>query len=260
MARKRTVSELKSKILQPALTSHYEVKIFPPQSLSADFLEIADQDLLTLSCTEASLPGSSLNTFEINNDYSGVTERHAYRRMYDERIDLTFYVDGKNYLPIKFFEFWMDYIDGSVDPSNLPVTGDDLTSEQITQSNPKLQPDYTYRVRYPKGTEGYQANHIEVIKFEKNYNRRIRYDFLDAYPIAINSMPISYDNSNLLKCTVGLSYKRYVVHNVYNPDTSKSIRDELSTFQSIPETNGSNILQNFIDSQGNLNLGSQSIA
>lgn len=166
MARKRRVSELKSKILQPALTSHYEVKIFPPQSLSANFLEIADQDLLTLSCTEASLPGSSLNTFEINNDYNGVTERHAYRRMYDERIDLTFYVDGRNYLPIKFFEFWMDYIDGSIDPGNLPVTGNDLTSEQITSSNPKLQPDYTYRVRYPKGIDGYQADHIEITKFE----------------------------------------------------------------------------------------------
>ena len=230
MARKRKVSELKSKILQPALTSHYEVKINPPQSLSANFLEIADQDLLTLSCTEASLPGSSINTFEINNDYTGVTERHAYRRMYDERIDLTFYVDGRNYLPIKFFEFWMDYIDGSIDPDNLPPpAGNDFNSEAINDSNLKLQPDYTYRVRYPKGASGYQADHIEIVKFERNYNRKIRYDFLDAYPIAINSMPVSYDGSDLLKCTVGMSYKRYVMHNVYNPETSKSIQDELST-------------------------------
>ena len=229
MARKRKVSELKSKILQPALTSHYEVRIFPPRGVNSNFLDIIDQDLLTLYCTEASLPGSSINTFEINNDYTGVTERHAYRRMYDERIDLTFYVDGRNYLPIKFFEFWMDYIDGSIDPDNLPPVGDDLTTEAINDSNLKLQPDYTYRVRYPKGASGYQADHIEIVKFEKDYSRKIRYDFLDVYPIAVNSMPISYDGSDLLKCTVGMSYKRYVMHNVYNPETSKSIQDELLT-------------------------------
>ena len=232
MATKRKVSELKSKILQPALTSHYEVRIFTPPGLTSSNANLSsyDQDLMTVYCTEASLPGSSLNTFEINNDYNGATERHAYRRMYDERIDLTFYVDGRNYLSIKFFELWMDYIDGSIDPDNLPpATGDDLTSEEITETKPKLQRDYTYRVRYPKGAKGYQADHIEITKFEKDYNRRIRYDFLDAYPIAINSMPISYDGSDLLKCTVGISYKRYVMHNVYNPDTSKSIKDELSS-------------------------------
>mgnify|MGYP001302416598 CR=1 FL=1 len=110
------------------------------------------------------------DTFEINNDYNGATERHAYRRMYDERIDLTFYVDGRNYLPIKFFELWMDYIDGSIDPNNLPATGDDLTQEAITESNPKLQPDYTYRVRYPRD---YQSDTIQILKFEKNYNKII---------------------------------------------------------------------------------------
>lgn len=242
MATKKSVSELKSKILQPALTSHYEVRIFTPLGLNSSDANLSsyDQDLMTLYCTEASLPGSSLNTFEINNDYNGATERHAYRRMYDERIDLTFYVDGRNYLPIKFFELWMDYIDGSIDPNNLPATGDDLTQEAITESNPKLQPDYTYRVRYPKGTKGYQADHIEITKFEKDYNRRIRYDFLDAYPIAINSMPVSYNDSDLLKCTVGMSYKRYVMHNVYNPETSKSIRDDLSARFNPPDAGDAN--------------------
>jgi hypothetical protein len=34
-------------------------------------------------------------TLEITGDYTGVTERHAYRRVYDDRIDLTFYVDAE---------------------------------------------------------------------------------------------------------------------------------------------------------------------
>jgi len=40
---------------------------------------------------EANLPGSSLATIE-TLDYMGVTERHAYRRLYDDTIDFTFLV------------------------------------------------------------------------------------------------------------------------------------------------------------------------
>ena len=32
--------------------------------------------------------------------------------MFDDRIDLTFYVDAQNYLPIRAFEFWKEYITG----------------------------------------------------------------------------------------------------------------------------------------------------
>ena len=42
---------------------------------------------------KASLPGTSLATTELNNDHSGVTERHAYRRQYDTTSSFTFYVD-----------------------------------------------------------------------------------------------------------------------------------------------------------------------
>ena len=49
-------------------------------------------------------------------------------------------------------------------------------------------------------------------KFERDYEGRyLRYRFLQAYPISINSMPVSYDSSQLLKCTVSFTYTRYVV-------------------------------------------------
>ena len=50
---------------------------------------------LNLACSEASLPGSSLATLEQTSDRTGVTERHVHRRMFDDRIDLTFYVDAQ---------------------------------------------------------------------------------------------------------------------------------------------------------------------
>ena len=39
----------------------------------------------------------------------------------------------------------------------------------------------------------------------------LTYTFVKSYPIAVNSMPVSYDASNLLKCTVSMSYIRYFI-------------------------------------------------
>ena len=101
---KVTVSQLKTKLLRPALTSHFLCEFGIPggfegklgitlddwlkQKQSAGLAGISYNSVnetLQLSCSEASLPGSSLLTNEINNDYTGVTERHAYRRSYDDR-------------------------------------------------------------------------------------------------------------------------------------------------------------------------------
>jgi len=212
MPSKRTVSEIKANLLRPALTSHFEVEIgIPPGNAFTDFLRLngvpwndATVNKLYLMCSEAVLPGSSLATHEINNDFTGVTERHVYRRIYDDRIDLTFYVDAENYFPIRFFETWIKYIvDEGISPQ--PERGG------IGSKNP----NYFYRGRYPegdgKGNKGYVAEGLKVIKFERDYKQKLEYDFIRSYPISITSMPVSYDSSSLLKCTVSMSYIRYVL-------------------------------------------------
>ena len=37
----------------------------------------------------------------------------------------------------------------------------------------------------------------------------LTYTFIDAFPRTISSMPVTYDASDLLKCTVSFSYTRY---------------------------------------------------
>lgn len=158
-----------------------------------------NQGKLDLMCSEAVLPGSNLATFEINDNFHGVTERHAYRRVYDDRIDLTFYVDAGNYLPIRYFETWMKYI---VDESR---------GKQADKNAGSEDREYFYRVRYPEGKNGYTADGLTVTKFERDYTQTLEYKFIRAFPISINSMPVSYDSSSLLKCTVSMSYIRYVL-------------------------------------------------
>ena len=194
----KTMQQIKNNILSPALTSHYGVEIGIPNALRGMLSNAGGQQAqLNLMCTEATLPGSNLATMQINNNFTGVTERHAYRRVFDDRINLTFYVDSENYLPIRFFEAWQSYIMNE------------------NQNDPRGS-NYSYRTRYPDGDDGYTATGLRVKKFERDYRNELTYEFVKSYPISITSMPVSYDTSSLLKCTVAMTYLRYVV--IQTPD------------------------------------------
>ena len=211
VARKKSMSQIKTNLLRPALTSHYGVTIGIPEALRK-FLPNAggDQEKLNLSCSEAVLPGSNLATMQINNNFTGVTERHAYRRVFDDRVNFTFYVNADNYLPIRFFEAWKSYIMNE-DTANPFLTGGPASLDSLPSPKDK---NYNYRVRYPDEPEsGYTATGLTITKFERDYPRRniLTYEFIKSYPISVSSMPVSYDTSGLLKCTVSMTYLRYVV-------------------------------------------------
>jgi hypothetical protein len=255
MPTRKSVSDIKSRLLRPALTSHFEVEIPIP---GGDFFEkflpqnnipmsSEKQIQLRLLCSEATLPGSNLATLEINNDFTGVTERHAYRRIYDDRIDLTFYVDAENYLPIRFFETWMKYI---VDESMARQPDKDAGSED---------PYYFYRVRYPDGdgngdgkNPGYVVSGLKVIKFERDYNQRLEYKFIKAYPISVSSMPVSYESSSLLKCMVSMTYIRYVLLQESSKDQTINSNFNLNA-QELAALNSSQVFAN--PNLRNLNFG-----
>ena len=194
----RTVSNIKANLLRPATTSHFEVEI-PIIGALSKWRGIGKQDKIQLMCSEASLPGSNLATFDISNDRTGVTEKHVHRRIFDDRIDLTFYVDAGLYQPIKFFEEWIGYI-----TNGRKISPKDNDTQLKTES-------YFYQMRYP---DDYVASGLKVTKFEKDHLNPLTYEFVNSFPLAINSMPVSYDGSSLLKCTVSMSYIRYVVRDL----------------------------------------------
>ena len=206
----RNIDTIKATLLAPATTSHFDVEIgFPSGSLGAKLRQVlggttVQQDRLNLMCSEAVLPGSSLATTEVNNDYTGVTERHAYRRIYDETIDLSFYVDAGNYLPVQFFETWISEI---------------LNEDQ----EEAISPNYTYRAKYPDDYMNEQG--LKIIKFEKDLNSQLQYTFIRSYPRSITSMPVTYDGSSLLKCSVQMSYIRYVMRAITNTSRKTVIGD-----------------------------------
>ena len=68
---------------------------------------------------------------------------------------------------------------------------------------------------------------LKVRKFEKDRKQLLEYEFFRAYPIQITSMPVSYEASSLLKCTVSMTYLRYLITSVVT-DNSPSLFDPLS--------------------------------
>jgi hypothetical protein len=207
VAKHYKMSELKQKLMRPAQTSVYMVSVQTNPGVNSfvsqrGYSSTKHQEMINLACCETSLPGSSLATHEVNNDYHGVTEKMAYRRIYDDTIDLTFYVDFE-YQVIKYFQGWMNYIVGE---------GEYFTSEQYKN------PATFYRMKYPSQ---YKSD-IHLIKFEKDISKNsprptIQYQFIQAFPINIVSIPVSYDASDLLKMTVSFAYTRYVITNGFTP-------------------------------------------
>jgi hypothetical protein len=203
----KSIADIKSALLNPATTSHFEVTIARPDGLKPEYLSQngvkfgRDQGKLNLLCSDALLPGSTFTTHDITGDYHGSIHRHAYRRLYDDRIDLSFYVNAEDYLPIRFFETWMKYI-----------AGEQIASSESGRPGVKEE-NYFYRMNYPDQYILKQG--LTITKFERSSigggGGTLVYNFVNVFPIALNSMPVSYDTSSLLKCTVSLSYIRYYV-------------------------------------------------
>jgi len=234
MPKSKSIQDIKTNLLNPALTSLYYVTVSKPygkpdsksnkvdEFFQKNLRNSINQEKLNLMCCEATLPGSNLATLELTNDRTGVTERHAYRRVYDDRIDLTFYVDTQDYLPILYFETWMKYISQeSIAP--------DATKGTTINAN------YFYSFQYPDSYMDPQG--LTVTKFEKSSlggvkgkaGGTLKYTFIRSFPVSISSMPVSYDSSSLLKCTVSMSYIRYIVEHVKGTDPPLDSASDSST-------------------------------
>ena len=189
---KLSVSKIKANLLNIAQSSLYKMTIPIPTAVRSTLnLNDGDYENINLLCSEATLPGSSLTTHDVTNDYHGVTEKMAYRRMYDETVGLTFYVD-RDYKVIQLIEGWMDYITG------------------IDDKQTYKKPYASYRMAYPSS---YKEN-MFLTKFEKDQFTR---DFSETRggTRTTSRTVLEYtfvnDDSQVLKCSVSFNFIRYVM-------------------------------------------------
>ena len=144
---------------------------------------------LTLMCEEASLPGMMANTGQTTGVFMGEGQvNYAHTKSFTD-ITLGWTCDA-NLLPLKFLNTWMKFI---------------FDSDSNTIGNLK-----TNRVRYP---EEYQCK-MEIVKAERGPNNTLErvggiYTLHDIYPYSIQSTPVSYGSSTLLKVSASFYYRRW---------------------------------------------------
>jgi len=166
--------------------------------------------------SEAELPGANFDVTEQPGGFQGLLEYNATRRIYPD-FNVTFYVDTEYYI-IRMFEEWLNFIN-PIYGSKGKYVGGNLGMRGFGDEEPGAY----YRMSYPRGNTGYKHD-ISITKFERdflvdpnesrerfNLQTLMAYQFIDAFPKQITAMPVSYQGSQLLQCSVTFGYTRYVI-------------------------------------------------
>jgi hypothetical protein len=184
----------RSALSAPALTNLYQVDVtLDNQTLLSAINQLTGirQDWFLrnvgIACYDATLPTSSLATAEVKDNFQGINQQFAHTRFYTDS-SFSFYID-KDYRVLLFFEAWMDYISNGAN-----VSEDDNR--------------FYRRFRYPNT---YKCDGLQITKFDKNLDKKITYQFKNAFPKAMQSIPVSYGTAELLKVTVTFAYDRYIL-------------------------------------------------
>ena len=186
------ISDIKPLFTNLAQTSHYQINFSGLSSQLTSYLSSKGVDPrfifeeAGLLCNSASLPGSSFATADINGNFTGVNEKMAHTRMFTQT-SVDFYVDSQ-YKSLKFIEYWMEFISSGSGVN----TG---------------QKGYFYRMQYPIY---YKSDSTKIIKFDRDYNATLEYNFYGLFPVALDAVNVSYQGSDILKATVTFNYERYV--------------------------------------------------
>ena len=89
----------------------------------------------------------------------------------------------------------------------------------------ELEDNYYRRMVYP---DDYKVQTMTITKFEKDYKNQLEYQFINAFPLTVIAIPVTYGQADILKVTVTFSYDRYVINpkgkyravdNKFNPRT-----------------------------------------
>ena len=192
------MQDVKEKLGKLSITNQYQVHFSILKKTITDYLEAIGIDNAKeflsrdagILCSDASLPASAFATAEVKDNFIGIPQEFAHTRLYTD-IDFTFYVD-QDYTLLRIFEGWMDYIASGADGDGVGL-GDR---------------GFYRRFKYP---DDYKCDTMSITKFEKNIESTLLYEFVNAFPKSISSMPVTYGTAELLKITVSFNYDRYVV-------------------------------------------------
>ena len=51
---------------------------------------------------------------------------------------------------------------------------------------------------------------LSISKFERTYENYLTYEFINSFPKAMTSIPVTYGGADILKVTIQFAYDRYI--------------------------------------------------
>jgi len=201
----RRISDFKPLFTNLAQTSHYLVQFGISQNVAlVEYLRKRGVDPRFISesagllVRNASIPTTAFATAEAY-DYLGITEKVAHNRQFTQT-QMEVYVDSE-YKTLKFFEHWMEFIASGAHNQSLTTPAEQKPEIPITRKN------YITRFQYP---DYYKSNATRIIKFERDYKRQLEYNFVGLFPMSMNEISVSYQDSQIMTVGVSFMYDRYI--------------------------------------------------
>jgi hypothetical protein len=213
---------------------------------SCGLLDNGQKEVYEILCNEAMLPGVSMAVVQEVGSRQGIRERFATQRQYTD-ISLTFFV-SQDYKTLKLFQEWFNFM------NPLYVTQEGIKHNQgYPGGYPNNDERFAFhRFRYP---HDYKRD-ISITKFERNLGAdglpeefkpdAISYNFINAFPISIQDIPLNYAGGNLLQVTVEFAYDRYYIVN--NQGTPAPAVPQKGLSQVV---NAENVSENTVDKASN---------
>jgi hypothetical protein len=189
-------------------SNNFQVKFLNPPIVYQDL-----DTIVSLFCDEAQLPNTNTAQGQINGLYLGSgSVSYAHTRVYTE-LQLGFMLDA-NLSALKFLNKWMDWIFSGDSPlaAGSQEWSDQSKNKSLEQmSSPKLRDrNRPIRLKYKNS----YATTMLISKTEQgpyapNQRVPITYVLEEAYPYAIDAIPLAYGNSQITKVSAQFSYARH---------------------------------------------------
>jgi hypothetical protein len=183
-------------------------------------------NFLALFCSEAVLPGSQIQTSQVDGLRQGVSSSYAVYRRYPD-ITLTYY-SQKDYYTNEVFNAWMEYIS----PTYLSTGGHGTSTDQRKNdvgSYRKLKYPLSYKcdiqITAFSGDilpEQSRLRSSDSARSSARLSNSITYHIMDAFPVNIVAAPLAYGDAELIKTAVTFKYDYY-----YTDRTSRSFDKDI---------------------------------
>lgn len=171
-----------------AKTDKFDVRISIPKSLLTSNFGIRE---LAFQCEAAELPGRNINMIEYR--HHGFAERVAHFNTFSD-LNLTFYCNNQ-FREKKFFDSWID----------------------------SMIPTYSGLIKYYHNDsyENQYSTEITIIQYDHTGNPIYRCKVIEAIPILISPMALSWQDDSVHRLQVTFQYKFWRTEELSDPRISE---------------------------------------